>query len=95
MFVPWLQALLEELDQRRSPRPGSRAHRPVEQDFLKGSRWEPVRCAPEKLTCPVCGEWEQWGEIGSFVVNPDRAGAEHMQQFSSTAPTRTFPEHLL
>ncbi|KAG8014326.1 hypothetical protein GBF38_017300 [Nibea albiflora] len=27
--------------------------------------------------------------------HPDRAGAEHMQQFSSTAPTHTFPEHLL
>lgn len=39
MFVQWLRALLEELDQRRSPRPGSRARRPVEQDFLKGSRW--------------------------------------------------------
>lgn len=39
MFVQWLQALLEELDQGCSPRPGSRACRPVEQDFLKGSRW--------------------------------------------------------
>lgn len=50
---------------------------------------------PQKADMPrLRGEGAMGGDR-QLHGHPDRAGAEHMQQFSSAAPTHTFPEQSL
>lgn len=46
---------------------------------------------PQKVDMPRQREAEAVGGDGQLGGYPDRAGTEHMQQFSSDAPTQTFP----
>lgn len=50
---------------------------------------------PQKADMPWLRGAGAMGGDRQLRGHPDRAGTEHMQQFSSSAPTHTFSEHAL